>query len=75
MGTTPLAMFGTETSGKDDGDPQLVPRGDNAAIESVKEAGTADAPTADDAPTVLPPDHRSYDKRDMRRQHGNARQV
>jgi hypothetical protein len=41
----------TETSGKDNGDPQLEPRGDDAAIESVREMGTANVTTADDAPT------------------------
>ena len=41
----------TETPRKDDGDPPLEPRGNDAAIEAVGEMGTANAPTADDAPT------------------------
>jgi hypothetical protein len=41
----------TETPGKDEGDPQLEPHGDDATIEAVGETGTTNAPTADDAPT------------------------
>jgi hypothetical protein len=44
-------MLTTETPRKDDDDPPLEPRGDNASIEAVGETGTTDAPTADDTPT------------------------
>ena len=66
-----------ETSGKDDGDPQVVPRGADATLGPVGETGTADAQAADDdaAPTGLPPDHRSHDKSDRGEQQGKARQV
>ena len=66
-----------ETSGKDDGDPQVVPRGADATLGPVGETGTADAQAADNdtAPTGLPPDHRSHDKSDRGEQQGKARQV